>query len=108
MSAQQPPTLSPSPVQPMNSVAAAFHPGGTATGSATGKRKQVPDIESAPCQNQSPALLSAQAVVTEGKIEIFDSSQACIGAVSVHEGMGTADFWMQVWRRSKFQHSIFN
>jgi hypothetical protein len=81
--------------QPMNSVAAAtaaFHPGG--------KRKQLPDNDSAPHQpSRLPKSIAATKV-----IEIFNSDHKRISVVAVRADMSAAEFWGQVHRSQHLQY----
>jgi hypothetical protein len=74
--------------------APASSPAAAAENAHGGKRKEVPDIESAPRQ----MALSARAGLsqTASEIELFNASGVCVGTVPVRADMTAADFWSQV------------
>ncbi len=86
MSANQQPSPTPPPSTLMNVAAASAFCVGD-------KRKQVPDIESAP--HQSASRLPA-AIVVANEIEIFNSDRKRLGAVIIRADMTVAEFWRQV------------
>lgn len=68
----------------MDSAGAASNPGG--------KRKQLPDKDSAPHQpSRHP-----ESIAVANEIEIFNSDRQRIGVATVHADMSAVEFWEQV------------
>jgi hypothetical protein len=76
----------------MDSAGAASHPGG--------KRKQLPDKDSAPHQ---PSRYP-ESIAVANEIEIYNSDRQRVGVATVHANMSAAEFWEQV-RTQNFSHN---
>ncbi len=76
--------------------APASSPAAAAENAHGGKRKEVPDIESAPRQMALTARAASGLSQTASEIEICSASGVCVGTVPVRANMTAADFWAQV------------